>query len=234
MEKLERGFARVIDVWGADHHGYVPRVKAALTALGDDASRLDVLLVQFAVLYRGGEKMQMSTRSGESVTLRQLRTEVGRDAARFFYVMRRCEQHMDFDLDLAKSQSADNPVYYVQYAHARVASVLRQAGQRGLPIEPTPGIENLAHLTESHEQDLLRALSRYPEVVEGAALTEEPHQLTSYLRELATALHTYYNAHQFLVEDATLRDARIKLIIAVRQVLRNGLGLLGVSAPDTM
>jgi arginyl-tRNA synthetase len=141
---------------------------------------------------------------------------------------------MDFDLDLAKSQSADNPVYYVQYAHARVASVLRQAGQRGLPIEPTPGIENLARLTESHEQDLLRALSRYPEVVEGAALTEEPHQLTSYLRELATALHTYYNAHQFLVEDATLRDARIKLIIAVRQVLCNGLGLLGVSAPDTM
>ena len=234
MDKLERGFARVIDVWGADHHGYVPRVKAALTALGDDASRLDVLLVQFAVLYRGGEKMQMSTRSGEFVTLRQLRTEVGRDAARFFYVMRRCEQHMDFDLDLAKSQSADNPVYYVQYAHARVASVLRQAGQRGLSIEPTPGIENLVRLIESHEQDLLRALSRYPEVVEDAALTEEPHQLTSYLRELATALHTYYNAHQFLVEDATLRDARIKLIIAVRQVLRNGLGLLGVSAPDTM
>jgi len=234
MDKLERGFTRVIDVWGADHHGYVPRVKAALTALGDDASRLDVLLVQFAVLYRGGEKAQMSTRSGDFVTLRQLRREVGRDAARFFYVMRRCEQHMDFDLDLARSQSADNPVYYVQYAHARVESVLRQAAERGLAVDPSPGSENLERLAEPREQALLRSLSRYPEVVEGAALTEEPHQLTGYLRELANDFHTYYNAHQFLVDDAALRDARIKLILAVRQVLRNGLGLLGVSAPASM
>jgi arginyl-tRNA synthetase len=143
MDKLERGFERVIDIWGADHHGYIPRVKAALQALGDDPSRLDVLLVQFAILYRGGEKVQMSTRSGEFVTLRELRKEVGRDAARFFYVMRRCEQHLDFDLDLAKSQSADNPVYYVQYAHARVASVLRQAADKGLAIDPTAGMTNL-------------------------------------------------------------------------------------------
>jgi len=234
MDKLERGFARVIDVWGADHHGYVPRVKAALSALGDDPKRLDVLLVQFAVLYRGGEKVQMSTRSGEFVTLRQLRKEVGRDAARFFYVMRRCEQHMDFDLDLAKSQSADNPVYYVQYAHARVASVLRQAADRGIIVEPTPGTTNLALLSEDHEQALLKTLSRYPEVVEGAALHEEPHQLTNYLRELANDFHTYYNAHQFLVDDAALRDARIKLILATREVLRNGLGLIGVSAPEQM
>lgn len=234
LDKLERGFDRVIDVWGADHHGYVPRVKAALAALGDDPARLDVLLVQFAILYRGGERAQMSTRSGEFVTLRQLRKEVGRDAARFFYVMRRCEQHLDFDLDLAKSQSADNPVYYCQYAHARVCSVLRQAADRGLVIEPTPGSTNLERLTEPQERALLRTLSRYPEVVEAAALGHEPHQLTHYLRELANELHSYYNAHQFLVDDEDLRDARIKLILAVRQVLRNGLGLVGVSAPEAM
>ncbi|MBK1720350.1 arginine--tRNA ligase [Thiocystis violacea] len=234
MDKLERGFDRVIDIWGADHHGYIPRVKAALRALGDDSDRLDVLLVQFAILYRGGEKAQMSTRSGEFVTLRELRREVGRDAARFFYIMRRCEQHLDFDLDLAKSESSDNPVYYVQYAHARVCSVLRQAAERGLVIEPSPGATHLERLAEDHEQALLRTLTRYPEVVETAALKEEPHQLTNYLRELANEFHTYYNAHPFLVEDAQLRDARIKLILAARQVLRNGLGLIGVSAPESM
>jgi arginyl-tRNA synthetase len=233
-DKLERGFDRVIDIWGADHHGYVPRVKAALQALGDDASRLDVLLVQFAVLYRGGEKVQMSTRAGEFVTLRQLRKEVGRDAARFFYVMRRCEQHLDFDLDLAKSQSADNPVYYVQYAHARICSVLRQAADKGITVDPSPGSANLELLEQAHEQALLTTLSRYPEVVEAAALNEEPHQLTHYLRELANDFHTYYNAHQFLVDDDRLRDARIKLILAARQVLRNGLNLIGVSAPEAM
>ncbi|MEN8167497.1 MAG: arginine--tRNA ligase [Pseudomonadota bacterium] len=234
MDKLERGFARVIDVWGADHHGYVPRVKAALQALGDDPSKLDVLLVQFAILYRGGEKVQMSTRSGQFVTLRQLRKEVGADAARFFYVMRKCEQHLDFDLDLAKSQSSDNPVYYVQYAHARVCSVLQQAAEKGIDIELSPGRENLERLTEAHEQALLVTLSRYPEVVESAALTEEPHQLTHYVRELANDFHTYYNAHKFLIDDTALRDARMKLILATRQVLRNGLNLLGVSAPEKM
>ena len=234
MDKLERGFERVVDVWGADHHGYVPRVKAALEALGADPSRLDVLLVQFANLYRGGEKVQMSTRSGSFVTLRELRKEVGRDAARFFYVMRKCEQHLDFDLDLAKSQSSDNPVYYVQYAHARICSVLRQAGEKGVAVEPSSGTENLERLREAHEQNLLKRLSRYQEVVEASALNEEPHQLTQYLRELANDFHTYYNAHQFLVADAALRDARIKLILATRQVLRNGLLLLGVSAPERM
>ncbi len=234
MDKLERGFDRIIDVWGADHHGYVPRVKAALKALGDDPDKLDVLLVQFAILWRGGEKVPMSTRSGEFVTLRQLRKEVGRDAARFFYVMRKCEQHMDFDLDLAKSQSSDNPVYYVQYAHARVCSVLRQAAEKGLRVEPSEGDANLERLVEPHELALLKTLSRYPEVVEAAALGEEPHLLTHYLRELANEFHTYYNAHPFLVEDEGLRDARIKLILAVREVVRNGLGLLGVSAPESM
>ena len=234
MDKLERGFTRVIDIWGADHHGYVPRVKAALEAIGDDPSRLDVLLVQFAVLYRGGEKVQMSTRSGEFVTLRQLRKEVGRDAARFFYVLRKCEQHLDFDLDLAKSQSADNPVYYVQYAHARICSVLRQAGERGIGIEPSSGMTNLGLLQAEHEEALLKALARYPEVVETAALNEEPHQLVHYLRELGNGFHTYYNACQFLVDDPQLRDARMKLILAAREVLRNGLNLLGVSAPEVM
>jgi arginyl-tRNA synthetase len=234
MDKLERGFDRVIDIWGADHHGYVPRVKAALDALGDDSSKLDVLLVQFAILYRGGEKVQMSTRSGDFVTLRELRKEVGRDAARFFYVMRRCEQHLDFDLDLAKSQSADNPVYYVQYAHARISSVLRQAADKGIALDPTGGTTNLELLVEDHEQALVRDLARYPEVVEASAVNKEPHQLTQYLRDLANGLHTYYTSHQFLVPDERLRDARIKLILAVRQVLRNGLGLLGVSAPEVM
>ena len=234
MDKMERGFDRVIDIWGADHHGYVPRIKGALQALGDDPNKLDVLLVQFAILYRGGEKVQMSTRSGEFVTLRQLRKEVGRDAARFFYIMRRCEQHLDFDLDLAKSQSNDNPVYYVQYAHARVCSVLRQAADKGLALEPSAGLTNLEHLAESHEQALLTTLARYPEVVEEAARHEEPHQVTQYLRELANDFHAYYNAHQFLVADAALRDARVKLILATRQVLRNGLNLIGVSAPEAM
>jgi arginyl-tRNA synthetase len=234
MDKLERGFERVIDVWGADHHGYVPRVKAAMEAVGDDPSKLDVLLVQFANLYRGGEKVQMSTRSGEFVTLRELRKEVGSDAARFFYVMRKCEQHLDFDLDLAKSQSSDNPVYYVQYAHARICSVLAQAAEKGISAKISEGLTNLEHLKEEHEQALLRTLSRYPEVVEAAALNEEPHQLSHFVRELANDFHTYYNAHQFLVDDESLRDARLKLVLAVRQVLRNGLNLLGVSAPEKM
>jgi len=233
-DKLERGFERVIDVWGADHHGYIPRVKAALQALGEDATRLDVLLVQFANLYRGGEKVQMSTRSGEFVTLRELRKEVGRDAARFFYVMRKCEQHLDFDLDLAKSQSSDNPVYYVQYAHARIHSVFRQAADKGLSTELSAGDENLARLVEPQELALLTTLARYQEVVEGAALNEEPHQLTHYLRELANDFHTWYDSHQFLVPDQALRDARLKLSLATRVVLRNGLELLGVSAPETM
>jgi len=235
--KLDRGFDRVIDIWGADHHGYVPRVKAALTAMGDkeDADRLDVLLVQFASLYRGGEKVQMSTRSGSFVTLRELRREVGSDAARFFYVMRKCEQHMDFDLDLAKSQSNDNPMYYIQYAHARVCSVQRQLEEKGMERDAARGAANLHLLHEPHEEGLMAALSRYPELVEAAALNHEPHQLVHYLRDLANEFHTYYNAHPFLIEDQPeLRDARLNLISAARQVLANGLGLLGVSAPEKM
>ena len=234
MDKLERGFQRVIDVWGADHHGYVPRVKAALRAVGDDPSVLDVLLVQFAILYRGGKRVQMSTRSGEFVTLRELRQEVGKDAARFFYVMRKCEQHMDFDLDLAKSQSPDNPVYYVQYAHARVCSVFRQLKEKGLKHDRVNGNTHLDLLKEDHEQHLLTTLARYPEVVEAAALVHEPHQVCHYLRELANDFHTYYNAHTFIVDNPDLRNARLNLIDATRQVIANGLGLLSVSAPASM
>jgi arginyl-tRNA synthetase len=232
MDKLERGYQEVIDIWGADHHGYVPRVKGALKALGDNPNRLDVLLVQFANLYRSGEKIRMSTRSGEFITLRQLRKEVGKDAARFFYVMRRCEQHLDFDLDLAKSRSADNPVYYIQYAHARICSVMHQLDGQGLAYDFDSA--KLGLLTQTHEQLLIDQLSRYPEIVEAAAMNREPHQIAHFLLELATRFHTYYNAHQFLVADANLRNARLALILAARQVIRNGLHLLGVSAPESM
>jgi arginyl-tRNA synthetase len=233
LDKLERGYDRLIDIWGADHHGYVARVKAALQALDAEKDRFEVLLVQFAILYRGGERLAMSTRSGEFVTLRELRNEVGNDAARFFYVMRKTEQHMDFDLDLAKSESSDNPVYYVQYAHARICSVLGQMQERGQSVDK-PGDANLALLVEEHETDLLNQLSRYPEVIETAAVHHEPHQLAYYLRELANGFHTYYNSHQFLVDDEALRSARLALIISVRHVLAGGLALLGVSAPEKM
>lgn len=232
--KLERGFDRIINIWGADHHGYVPRVRAAMRALGADPSKLKVLLVQFANLYRGAEKVPMSTRAGEFVTLRELREEVGKDAARFFYVMRRSDQHMDFDLQLARSQSADNPVYYVQYAHARVCSVLRKLGDQTLEHDLERGMAHLNLLSQDHETALIGTLIRYPETVERAALQYQPHLLTHYLRELANQFHTYYNAHQFLVGNAELRDARLNLIGAVRQVVANGLGLLGVSAPESM
>ena len=234
MEKFERGFDRVIDIWGADHHGYVARVKGALAALGKDPDAFEVPIVQMVHLYRGGEKAFMSTRKGEFVTLRELRREVGNDAARFFYIMRRCDQHLDFDLDLAKSQSNDNPVYYLQYAHARICSVLRQATERGYPIDTAAEDVDSALLVEEQEQDLLTTLSRFPEVVEAAALAREPHQLAFYLREVANDFHAYYNAHQFLVADAALRAARLALNRATRQVLANGLALLGVSAPEAM
>jgi len=234
LEKFERGFDQVIDIWGADHHGYIPRVKGALQALGENPDRLAVLLVQFAILYQNGERVQMTTRAGKFVTLRELRQEVGNDAARFFYVMRKSEQHLDFDLDLAKSQSKDNPVYYIQYAHARVCSVLRQLCEKGFSRDESRGNAHLALLVEPHEDSLLVALSRYPEVVETAALNHEPHQLAHYLRELANAFHTYYNEHRVLVSDEALRDARLNLSLATRQVIKNGLTLLGVSAPEVM
>ena len=234
INKIQRGFDTLIDIWGSDHHGYVPRVKAAMTAMGVNADALNVLLVQFAILYRGGEKASMSTRSGEFVTLRELRDEVGKDAARYFYVQRRSEQHMDFDLDLAKSQSNDNPVYYIQYAHARISRVLEQAKEKGYAVNALAGLAHLDQLTLPHEADLAMLLSKYPEQIERAALAYEPHQIAYYLKDLAQGLHAYYNASQFIVEDAPLRAARLTLICAVQQVLKNGLAILGVSAPEKM
>ncbi len=232
LNKKERGFDKLIYIWGADHHGYVTRTRAAFEALGNDPDEFIVLLVQFAVLYRGGEKVSMSTRSGEFVTLRELRREVGDDAARFFYALRKVEQHMDFDLDLAKSKSNENPVYYVQYAHARVCSVFRQIREKGIAHDAEGA--DLSLLVEAREQDLVRDLSRFPEVVEAAARAYEPHQVAYYLRELAQAFHTYYNAHPFIASESALRDARLVLIDAARQVFANGLELLGVSAPESM
>jgi arginyl-tRNA synthetase len=234
VDKLERGLEQAIDVFGADHHGYMARVRAALEAFGYGRDRLEFRLVQFAVLYRHGEKVPMSTRSGRFVTLRELRDEVGDDAARFFYVMRRPEQHLDFDLDLAKSESADNPVYYVQYAHARICSVMGQLADKGLAHDAGAGLRAVNRLTEDHEIALAAEIGRYPEVIEDAAVAHEPHQLANYLRDLANAFHTYYNAHPFIVDDTELRDARLSLIGATRQVLRNGLGILGVGAPEQM
>ncbi|HSW33212.1 MAG TPA: arginine--tRNA ligase, partial [Steroidobacteraceae bacterium] len=234
LQKRERGFDKLVDVLGADHHGYIARVRAGLVAMGEPGDSLEVRLVQFVTLYRGGEKVQMSTRSGEFITLRELRREVGNDAARFFYVMRSNDQHLDFDLQLATSHSNENPVYYIQYAHARVCSVLRQMREKGFEYDAARGRAALARLVEPHEQALLASISRFPEVVEMAAELRAPHALVHYLREVANDFHTYYNAHQFLVDDAELRDARVTLVQGMRQVVRNGLGLLGVSAPEAM
>jgi arginyl-tRNA synthetase len=230
LNKFERGFDRVIDVWGADHHGYISRVKGALTAAGADADRLTVALVQFAVLYRNGVKASMSTRSGQYVTLRDLRAEVGNDAARFFYVLRKSDQHLDFDLDLAKSQSNDNPVYYIQYAHARICSVLSSWGGSEKDLAEV----NIARLEHPQELALLRRIAEFPETVEAAARDLAPHSIAYYLKDVAAELHGLYAACQFLVDDEELKLARLSLIAATRQVLRIGLALLGVSAPERM
>jgi arginyl-tRNA synthetase len=233
-DKRERGYDHLIDILGADHHGYVTRVRAGLEAMGYAADDLEVELVQFVTLYRGGKKMQMSTRSGQFDTLRQLRAEVGNDAARFYYVSRSNDQHLDFDLDVAKSQSNDNPVYYIQYAHARVASVFRQLAEKSLAWDQDNGRAHLDLLVEPQEKTLMTSLSRYPEIVELAANNRAPQTLVHYLRDLANDFHTYYNAHAFIVDDADLRDARLYLISAARNVVANGLGILGVSAPERM
>jgi arginyl-tRNA synthetase len=229
-DKLERGYSRVIDVWGADHHGYIARVRGALAALGLDPQRFGVTLVQFAVLYRGGEKLAMGKRSGEFVTLRELRAEVGNDAARFFYLLRKSDQHLDFDLDLAKSESQDNPVYYVQYAHARLCSVFAQWGGDPASLAHAP----LEPLAAQRELALAQRLAEFPELVSTAARELAPHSIAFFLRELAAEFHSYYNAERILVDDRGLREARLALCAAVRQTLANGLALLGVRAPEKM
>ena len=232
-EKRTRGFDLLLDIMGADHHGYVARVRAGLQAMGEPAESLEVRIVQFATLYRGTEKVQMSTRAGQYVTLRQLREEVGNDAARFFYVSRSYDQHLDFDLELAKEQSNDNPVYYVQYAHARVASLLKKMVAEGFSLTPASR-SDLCTLTETAEQGLLVSLSRYPEVIHLATANRTPQRVAQYLRDLSASFHSYYNAHRVLVSDESLRNARVALARGVQQVLHNGLTLLGVSAPENM
>lgn len=234
FDKRKRGYDHLIDVLGADHHGYVARVRAGLEAMGYAGDSLEVPLVQFVMLYRAGEKQSMSTRSGEFVTLRQLREEVGNDAARFFYVMRSNDQHLDFDMELAKSSSNDNPVYYIQYAHARVASVFRQMEEKSLSWDSENGVASLHKLSEDHESALMSTLDRFPEVIELAANNRAPQHLVNYLRDLANEFHSYYNAHFFIVDEADLRDARLTLIAAVQVVIANGLKIIGVSAPDSM
>ena len=234
-EKCERGYDRLLNVLGSDHHGYVARLRAAIEALGHGADKLEVRLMQFVVLYRGEQKMQMSTRSGEYVTLRDLREEVGNDAARFFYVSRSNDQHLEFDLELAKSQSSDNPVYYVQYAHARVANMVDRLKSAGHAVAD-PTTVQLDALSTPLEQGIMRELERYPEVVRLAADNRAPQHVVHYLRELAGEFHAFYTSkeHKVLTDDSQLRDARVALSIATQQVLRNALALLGVSAPDTM
>jgi len=234
LDKRARGFGHLIDVWGADHHGYIPRIRAGLMALGAPGECFEVCLMQFVSLFRGGEKVPMGKRDGQFVTLRQLREEVGNDACRVFYLMRSHDQHLDFDLELAKSRSNDNPVYYLQYAHARVASVMKQLAARGLAYDAALALASLQCLSGPHETAVLTALRSYPEMIALAAANRTPHTLVHFLRELAQAFHTWYNAAQFIVEDAATRNARLALALGAQQVLRNGLALLGASAPESM
>ncbi len=236
LSKWQRGYARAITELGSDHHGSLARVKAGLQALacGIPQGYPEYVLHQMVTVMRGGEEVKISKRAGSYVTLRDLIDEVGRDATRYFLISRKSDSQLVFDIDLARSQSNDNPVYYIQYAHARVCSVLRQAPEKGYTFDLHDGLAHLARLDNEHEQILLAELSKYPELVEAAAANLEPHLVAAWLRELANAFHTYYNSHQFLVEDAALRNARLALVVATRQVLRNGLELLGLGAPETM
>lgn len=234
LNKLQRGYTDIVDIWGSDHHGYIARVKAAIDAMGYDSKKLTVLLVQFVSLWRGGEMVQMSSRSGQFVTLRDLRKEVGNDAARFYYVMRKSEQHIDFDLDLAVSQSKDNAVYYIQYAHARICRMLEKAAATGVNFDATAARAFAAKLELDAETEILAKLAAYPEIVVRAANNYEPHQVGNYLKELAALFHGWYNENKVLGDDAELTQARLLLSVNVRQVLRNGLELLGVSAPESM
>jgi arginyl-tRNA synthetase len=233
QDKYDRGFERVVDVWGADHHGYIPRMKAAIEASGHRRDQFDVILVQLVNLLRGGEPVAMSTRAGEFETLSDVIKEVGRDAARFIFLTRHYESALDFDLEVAKQKTNDNPVYYVQYVHARIASIARKADAQGTG-EISWDDKAAARLVAPAEIDLIRTLARYPDMLAGSAKHMEPHRVTYYLMELASAFHTYYNKHRVLADDALLRCGRLLLVLAVQKVIRNGLALLGVSAPNKM
>ncbi|MEN6463641.1 MAG: arginine--tRNA ligase, partial [Syntrophaceae bacterium] len=232
-KKYERGFEKIIDVWGADHHGYIPRMHAGIQAFGYKKESLRIVLVQLVNLLREGAPVAMSTRSGEFVTLREVVDEVGKDAARYNFLMRRSDSHLDFDLELAKKQSNENPVFYVQYAHARICSIMRTAAERDFAV-PAFSEANLSRLTIPEEITLIKLLTRYPEMVEGSARSLEPHRFTFYLSELASVFHSYYNKHRVISEDAELSRARLFLAKSIGIVLKNALNLLGVTAPEKM
>lgn len=233
-DKLHRGFDRIIDVFGADHHGYVPRIRAGLQALGYGDAVFQICLLQFVTLQQKGQAQQMSTRQGSFVTLRELCDDIGEDAVRYFYLMRKGDQHIEFDVDLAKQHSQANPVYYLQYAHARICSVFKQLKQKRWAWDRHASGQYSAYLTSDYEHVLLFDLIRYPDVVASAGLHLEPHQLITYLQSLAHHFHTYYNAEMILVEQPELRNARLDLIAAVQQVLYNALTLIGIKAPESM
>ena len=231
--KFDRGFDRLVDIWGADHHGYIPRVKGAVQALGRSGDDIDVILVQLVNLLRDQKPISMSTRSGTFVTLREVFEEVGVDAARFIFLSRHYDSPLDFDLELAKKKSNDNPVYYVQYVHARISSMLRKAEEMGIR-EIAADDQAVARLGELEEIDLIKIMARYPEAVRMAATQMEPHRITFYLMDLAAGFHTYYNRHKVLGDDPMLSIGRLYLVCAVKKIIQNGLALLGVSAPETM
>ena len=232
-DKYERGFDTVINVWGADHHGYVARMKASIQGLGRDPDDLQIVLVQLVSLVRKGQPVAMSTRAGEFVTLREVRNEVGRDAARFIFLTRKSDSKLDFDLDLAKEKSNDNPVYYVQYAHARICSILRNAEEQGVSL-PEPGGVDLNLLDLPEEKELIRHIAALPDVIEGAAISMEPHRITTYLRDIATTLHSYYYHHRVLTDEVRVTEARLAMVLGVRTAIAKALALLGVSAPERM
>ena len=230
--KLERGFEKIIDIWGADHHGYVPRMSAAMKALGAKDDCFHALLIQLVSLVRSGVPVQMSTRSGEFVTLKEVVDEVGKDAARFFFMMRRCDSHLVFDLELAKKKGEENPVFYVQYAHARICSIIRKAALSDQ--KPETGFKYLKKLVTDDEIDLMKMIAQYPDTVVSAASDLEPHRIAYYVLELATAFHRFYNKNKVIGEDYEVSAARLLLVDCVRQVIANGLSLMGVDAPDSM
>jgi arginyl-tRNA synthetase len=234
QDKYDRGFDKVIDVWGADHHGYIPRMTASVVASGYDKEQFAVILVQLVNLLRGGEPVAMSTRAGEFVTLQDVINEVGRDAARFIFLTRHYDSPLDFDLEIAKKKTNDNPVYYVQYVHARISSIIRKGKERGISQMDRQDDTMLKHITAPEEIQLIKIMNQYPEVVENSANFMEPHRITYYLMNLAAAFHSYYNKHRVLTDDSVLTQARLHLITAVQKIIRNGLVLLGVSAPEKM
>jgi len=232
--KFERGFDQIVDVWGADHHGYIPRISAAIKSAGKDDNQFRVILTQLVNLLRGGKPVAMSTRAGQFVTLREVIDEVGRDAVRFIFLTRHYESQLDFDLEVAKQKTNDNPVYYVQYVHARITSIFKKAEEEKGIQSISGSTESISRLTETEEISLIKQMARYPDVIQTAAECMEPHRIAFYLMELAAAFHAYYNKHRVLTEDWQLADARLYLIRAIQTVIRNGLSLLGVSAPNSM